>query len=75
MAYSVGGRCPRSHPIGLPALSIVYRYPTTDGPAVSLSSGSLYSAHADFLNGWDQTVLARLVSTCLNQLRHCGTGS
>jgi hypothetical protein len=58
----------------MPALSIVYRYPTTDGPAVSLSSGSLYSAHADFVNAWDQKVLAQLVSTCLNRLRHCGTG-
>jgi hypothetical protein len=74
MAYSVGGRCPRSHPVPMPALSIVYRYPTTDGPAVSLSSGSLYSAHADFVNAWDQKVLAQLVSTCLNRLRHCGTG-
>jgi hypothetical protein len=75
MAYSVGGRCPRSHPVAVPALSIVYRYPTTDGPAISLSSGSLYSAHADFVNAWDQKVLAKLVSTCLNRLRHCGTGS
>jgi hypothetical protein len=75
MAYSVGGRCPRSHPVAVPALSIVYRYPTTDGPAVTLSSGSIYSAHADFVNAWNQTALARLVQRCLNRLRHCGTGS
>ena len=75
MAYSVAGRCPRSHPVAVPALSIVYRYPTTDGPAVSLSSGSIYSAHADFVNAWDQQALVKLVSQCLNRLRHCGTGS
>jgi hypothetical protein len=75
MAYSVAGRCPRSHPVAVPALSIVYRYPTTDGPAVSIASGSIYSTHADFVNAWDQKALARLVAQCLNRLRHCGTGS
>jgi uncharacterized protein DUF1996 len=75
MAYSVAGRCPRSHPVAVPALSVVYRYPTTDGPGVSLASGSLYSAHADFVNAWDQKALAELVARCLNRLRHCGTGS
>jgi hypothetical protein len=75
MAYSVGGRCPRSHPVAVPALSVVFRYPTTDGPAISVSSGSIYSVHADFVNAWDQKALARLVARCLNALRHCGTGS
>jgi len=75
MAYSIAGRCPRSHPVAVPALSIVYRYPTIDGPAVTISSGSIYSTHADFVNAWDQKALSRLVAQCLNRLRHCGTGS
>jgi len=75
MAYSVGGRCPRGHPVAVPALSIVYRYPTTGGPNAALASGGQYSGHADFVNAWNQRTLAALVAKCLNRLRHCGTGS
>jgi len=75
MAYSVGGRCPRGHPVAVPALSIVYRYPTTGGANAVLASGGQYSGHADFVNAWNQRTLAALVKKCLNQLRHCGTGS
>jgi hypothetical protein len=75
MAYSVGGRCPRRHPVAVPALSVVYRYPTTGGPNAVLASGGQYSGHADFVNAWNQRTLAALVSKCLNRLRHCGTGS
>jgi len=75
MAYSIGGRCPRRHPVAVPALSIVYRYPIAGGPGVTLASGGELSAHADFENAWNQRTLAALVSKCLNRLRHCGTGS
>jgi len=60
------------------SISLVYRYKLPDGmkPAdVYLASGSPYSAHADFINSWDQAALTKLVNTCLNRLRHCGTGS
>ena len=78
MAYSAGGRCPRRHPVAVPALSIFYRYtmPTdanlTD---IYLASGGQYSGHADFINSWNQAALKKLVNTCLNRYRHCGTGS
>jgi hypothetical protein len=78
MAYSRGGKCPKSHPVAVPSISLVYRYSLTDGtkPAdVYLASGSPYSAHADFINSWDQKALTKLVNGCLNRLRHCGTGS
>ena len=75
MAYSVGGRCPRRHPVAVPALTVVYRYPTLGGPTAALASTAQYSAHADFVNSWNQRALAKLVSSCLNRLRHCGTGS
>ena len=78
MAYSRGGRCSGAHPVAVPAISLVYRYTV---PAVErasdiyLASGSPYSAHADFINAWQQGALAKLVSSCLNRYRHCGTGS
>jgi hypothetical protein len=78
MAYSVGGRCPRTHPVPVPAISLVYRYPVPDVPSLAdvfLASGGQWSAHADFVNAWDQPALARLVAICLNRYRHCGTGS
>jgi hypothetical protein len=74
MAYSVRGRCPKSHPVALPMLSLVYQYPLPTG-TVALSSGSVYTAHADFLNAWDEDALRHLVTRCLNKLRPCGTGS
>ena len=74
MAYSVDGRCPKSHPVALPALSLVYQYPPPTG-TVALSSGSVYSAHADFLNAWDEDALKDLVDALPERGRPCGTGS
>jgi hypothetical protein len=75
MAYPVRGACPVSHPVAVPAISLIYRYPITGGSGVTLSSGGPYSAHADFFNAWRQGTLASLVNTCLNALRHCGKGT
>jgi hypothetical protein len=75
VAYALRGTCPASHPIALPAISLIYRYPITGGNGVTLSSGGRYSAHADFFNAWRQGTLVSLVNTCLNALRHCGRDS
>ena len=75
MAYSVRGVCPSTHPVSVPAISLIFRYPTTGGAGVTLSSGGHYSAHADFFNAWNQGTLTSLVRGCLNALRHCGRGT
>jgi hypothetical protein len=75
MAYSVHGNCPASHPVGLPAISLIYRYAIAGGPGVTLASGGQYSAHADFFNAWRQGTLTMLVNRCLNALRHCQQGN
>ena len=68
---SINGRCPKAFPVPLPALSLVLRYPvTTSDKTVELASGGQYSGHADFINAWDQPVLASLVGSCLNRYRH-----
>jgi hypothetical protein len=72
MAYSSRGRCPASHPVELPALALIIRYPIDGSGDLELASGGVYSAHADFFNAWDETALRRLVDGCLNALRHCG---
>jgi Domain of unknown function (DUF1996) len=72
MAYSARGACPSTHPVAVPSLSIVIRYPVVGGPDVELSSRGQLSGHADFVNAWNQAALARRVATCLNALRACG---
>lgn len=74
MAYSRGARCPASHPVVVPAISLTVRYPIIDPSGVELASGGQNSAHADFFNAWDPTELARLVSGCLNAGIRCGKG-
>jgi hypothetical protein len=74
MAYAMGGRCPATHPVAVPAISLIYRYPVTGGEGVLLASGGQLSGHADFFNAWRQGTLVSLVETCLNVLRHCGQG-
>lgn len=66
--------CPRSHPVAVPALSLNFRY-KIDGPLgkVRLSSGGVYSGHADFWNTWKQRALKRLVRKCLNAGRTCNS--
>jgi len=69
MAYSVQAACPASHPVAVPALRLVIRYPVTGGSATDLSSVGQFSAHADFVNAWNQRVLTRLVDRYLNRAR------
>jgi Domain of unknown function (DUF1996) len=72
MAYAVGRRCPSTHPVSVPALTQIFRYPTRGGEGFTLASGGEFSAHADFLNAWRPGALRRLVDECLNALVHCG---
>jgi len=72
MAYAMGRRCPSTHPVSVPAITQIYRYPTRGGDGFALASGGQLSAHADFVNAWKPGALRRLVDDCLNTLVHCG---
>jgi hypothetical protein len=74
LAYTVAGSCPSTHPVAVPAITQIYRYPTRGGEGFSLASGGQFSAHADFVNAWRPSALRRLVDECLNALVHCGRG-
>ena len=71
MARSVksdgGRRCPSTHPVPVPTLTINanFRIPATPGE-VTLSSGGASTMHADFWNTWDQQALGALVKRCIN---------
>jgi hypothetical protein len=74
MAYPTRGRCPVTHPVSLPTLSMRVRWKTVRGVAssrLSLSSGGQFSMHADFWNAWSPSVLQWLVTNCLNATRNC----
>jgi hypothetical protein len=78
MAYnSAGGfelglqRCPASHPVVVPQLQLNIVYPMHDGDGVSLASGPVGTAHADFFNGWKPSVLRRRVNAVLNGGKAC----
>jgi hypothetical protein len=66
MAYATGMGCPSSHPVRVPALTMVVRYPIQRLFGLTLSSGPLFTMHADFWNTWDQPGLEALVARCLN---------
>jgi Domain of unknown function (DUF1996) len=72
MAYATRGGCPSTHPVEVPQITQIYRYPTRGGEGFSLASGGQYSAHADFVNAWNPGALRKLVDDCLNALVHCG---
>jgi hypothetical protein len=74
VAYPSSGSCPATHPVRIPRLIQRQEYPvgTTTG-SITLASGSPYSAHADFLNSWNQGRLGQLTADCLNQNVDCGT--
>lgn len=64
--------CPATHPVPVPALNLKVIYPTRGAFAGStLSSGSEYSGHADFMNGWSQGALDALVRNCIQHASDC----
>ncbi|MCH2157786.1 MAG: DUF1996 domain-containing protein [Oleiphilaceae bacterium] len=78
------GSCPASHPVAIPEISYNFNiYVTEDtGPSSSWSLSSDmndalpggYSAHADWMNGWDEEVMRAVVENCLNPAFECSVG-
>ena len=74
-ARSTDGVCPASHPTPIPMLQLAIDYPPVDPTGLSLASGDIRTAHADFWNVWDQDKLDDEVALCLNADRVCGVTS
>ena len=70
MANATGKGCPSSHPVRVPAITVVVRYAVAVA-GYTLSSGPLSTLHADFWNTWDQPGLEALVARCLNGATTC----
>jgi hypothetical protein len=66
MAHSREYVCPASHPVKVPLVRAMIRYPLSDGRDVALASGGQLTGHADFVNAWDQRAFERLVDDCFH---------
>ncbi len=77
--------CPSTHPVLLPSISVLFHYPVKAGTSTSTwrLTSDVYStsirgglsAHSDWMNGWDQPTLTKIVTLCLNRGLDCGIGN
>ncbi|WP_374203195.1 DUF1996 domain-containing protein [Streptomyces sp. ST2-7A] len=73
MSYPVAGRCPESHPVPVPKLRQVLRYPVNGDPSrFELASGPGYTMHGDLFNAWPEDEMERRVRDCINPVIKCG---
>ncbi|WP_232323913.1 DUF1996 domain-containing protein [Catenuloplanes japonicus] len=73
MAYPVNQACPSTHPVPVPKLRQVLRYPVSGDPArLRLASGGGFTMHGDFFNAWPVEEMARRVNDCIRPIIKCG---
>lgn len=71
--YDKQGVCPSRYKLRLPQLKLNVLYPVRyPGKNLSLASGSILTAHADFVNGWRPAEQQALISGCLAADVSCG---
>ena len=66
--------CVDPYPVAIPEVTMAIDYPSVDPDGLTLSSGPLATAHADFWNVWDQSKLETEVANCINRDLVCGLG-
>jgi Domain of unknown function (DUF1996) len=83
MAYPVyGSGCPASHPVALPVISLKIKYIqnsastlgwhlASDHYDTTVKPGGM-SAHADFMEGWNDAIRDTFTEHCIRQARDCG---
>lgn len=77
--------CPPTHPVTIPEITEHFDYTMTSAsrPAYWRLSSDMYatsirggfSAHADWMGGWDKATMETIVTQCLNRAVDCGVGS
>lgn len=77
------GNCPATHPVVLPEISYNFAVRVTEQRGSPLtwrfsSDREGYPAgthlHADWMNGWDETIMETIVRECLRPARECMVG-
>jgi hypothetical protein len=72
-----GTSCPSSHPVQIPQIVLHANYPTSSATGLTLSvgpttQGLITTEHADFMNGWNESVLTADVNACVVTGTRCG---
>ncbi len=77
--------CPATHPVAVPEISLQFEWGVRDVPSSGwylssdhkpdgmLPGGS--TLHADWMNGWDQSILDLWTTKCIREERDCANGS
>jgi hypothetical protein len=63
--------CPWTHPVSVPQVSVIAKYNVV-GRGITLASGGVHTAHADFFNAWDPAALDDLLCNCIQEGVDCG---
>jgi hypothetical protein len=81
--YYPENKCPTTHPIPVPQVTEIFDFEVTDAVNgtnkwrlasdnyPTTTRGGL-SLHADWMNGWDESIMNRIVKNCLNKSIDCG---
>lgn len=80
--YSTANKCPTTHPVPIPKLSLNIYWNIDTNAKVRLSSDNYaydgnnagHSAHADWINGWQTDIMGSIVKNCLNRGVDCHVG-
>jgi hypothetical protein len=72
------GPCPSDHPVQVPQIVVHVNYTTSSAANLNFSIGpnqlgSVFTGHADFMNGWDQAAMDRNVAACIVTQTRCGS--
>ena len=78
---SIEMRCPSSHPVRIPLITFNVNFSNTKANQMnnwrlasdnySSTTAGGYSAHADWVNGWDEQLLSVIVKDCLQSRGDC----
>lgn len=83
MAYADGGSCPADHPVALPLISYTVYYDLSNVDLTHLKKWRLssdnystaipggYSAHGDYMMGWDVSTMQKLIKNCVGARTDC----
>lgn len=85
MSYPTTSGCPSSHPHAIPEITLNVQFPvreadetrhwrlSSDNYALSIPGG--YSVHADWWNGWNESIMKNVVANCLRLGLDCPMGN
>lgn len=80
MSFPVAGKCPGTHPVGIPAIEYHVRYALPDAGTkgwhlssdmYDLTMPGGFSGHGDWFEGWDPVVANTFVTGCIRAGKDC----